>query len=294
MHRFCSIRRHRRMLICLTALVWSATSSILARETQASSGEKTESALSAPSESPECPSGIVGRAARALHFAGDESFWEGQDRSACRLDPAHRDRAIVALTHVPGEERTGKLDESGTSLARDLDIVLMQPSDDTIIARGHWDLEIQDDAQRLESVAVDTGRYVLAEGKRAFGIRTINSTHCTCFNNGWEALTLFVQNEDRVDLVLRTQVSGWQAESDGLEESHPPCSLSSTEWHSTLAVGRRDHHGMSDLEQLNVKQAKYEADEVAAKCPELPPKRTVTTWRFDGREYKELKAGSGQ
>jgi hypothetical protein len=200
----------------------------------------------------------------------------------------------VALTHVPGEERTGKLDESDTASARDLDIVLMQPSDDTIIARGHWDLEIQDDAQRLESVAIDTGRYVLTEGKRAFGVRTINSTHCTCFNNGWGELTLFVQNEDRVDLVLRTEVSRWQEESDGSERSRPPCSLSSTEWRSTLAVGRRDHHGMSDLEQLTVKQAKYEADEVATQCPALPSNRTVTTWRFDGREYEELKAGSSR
>jgi len=289
-HRFRSIRRHRWMRVRLATLILSAYFPMIATAAQASSGEKTESVPPAPSASLECPGGIVERAARALHFAGDESLWEGQYRSACRLDPAHRDRAIVVLTHVPGEEKTGKLDESGTSSARDLDIVLMQPSDDTIVARGHWDLEIQDDAQRLESVAIDTGRYVLAEGKRAFGIRTDNSTHCTCSNNGWTGLTLFVQNGDRVDLVLRTSVGTWGDETDGLEESRPPCSLSSTESHSTLAVGRHGNHGLADLEQVTVKQAKYGSDETAAECPALPPKKTVTTWRFDGREYKELEA----
>jgi len=242
-----------------------------------------------PSATLECPAGIVVRAARALHFAGDESLWEGQYRNACRLDPAHRDHAIVALTYVAGEEKTGEPDESGTSSARDLDIVIMRTSDGSIVARGHWDLDIQDDAYRLESVAIDTGRYILGHDKRAFGIRTANATHCTCTNNGWSGLTLFVENEDRIDAILRTHASRWQDESDGLDEPRPPCSLSSTEWHSTLVVGQPGHHGLADLDEVSVEQAKYESDEAAAHCPALPPKKTVTTWRFDGHVYQALE-----
>lgn len=225
---------------------------------------------------------------RALEFAGGKDFWDGGYRSDCRLDPAHDDRAIVALTYVPGEERTGKtLDINPGS--RDLDIVILKLSDDSILARGHWDGEIQDDAEHLEVFGIDTGRYILAPGKRAFGIRTSNSTHCTCANSTWGGLILFAQNGYRVDRLLATSMHGWQADSDGYEENRPLCSKSYTEQQSTIVVGQHKEHGMADLDQLTIEQAYYPPDEDAAKCPALLPGKTRTTWRFDGREYKPVK-----
>ena len=293
MHCFCSAQQRRWMRLSLAALVWAVSSSMIAMAARASTDQQAESSTHAPTVSLECPEGTVVRAARALHFFADGALWDSDLHSACRLDPAHGDRAIVALAYMSGEERNGKPDE-GNQAGRDLDIVIMQLGDDAIIAHGHWGGEIQDDAERLEGIAIDTGRYILAENKRAFGIRTTNSTHCSCFNSSHGDLMLFVQSEDHLDLVLQASVDGWESELDGTEESRPICSRSSVERRSTLVVSRRSSHGMFDLNELIVEQPRYESDEVTAKCPALPPEKTVMTWQFDGHEYKQLKSGHAQ
>ena len=293
MRRFCLAQQRCWMRVCLTALAWVASPWMIALAAHASPGQEVESPEHPPSASLECTDGIVVRAARALHFAGDGNLWDGDFHSACRLDPAHRDRAIVALTYMPGEERTGKSD-GGDHSGRDLDVVIMQLSDDTIVAHGHWGGLIQDDAERLDGIAIDTGRYILAPDKRAFGVSTGNSTHCTCSNSRHGDLALFVQNEDRLDLILQTGADSWEQVSDDTGESQPICSQSSIERHSTLVVSRSSSHGIFDLKELTVAQPRYESDEVAAKCPALPPEKTVVIWRFDGHEYKQLKSGHDQ
>lgn len=187
------------------------------------------------------------------------------------------------------EERTGKtLDINPGS--RDLDIVILKLSDGSILARGHWDSEVQDDAEHLEGFGIDTGQYILAPDKRAFGIRTINSTRCTCANSSLGGLILFAQIGNRIDHLLETTMHTWKAESDGYEDNRPLCSESYTEQRSTIVVGRHKEHGLADLDQLTVEQAYYAPDEAAAKCPALVPGKTRTTWRFDGREYKPVKS----
>jgi len=246
-----------------------------------------ESTPPAPSSSLNCPDDVVERAVQALEFAGDKDFWNGNYRSDCRLDPAHDGRAIVALEYVPGEQRTGKLMDTHPA-PRDLDIVILKLSDSSILARGHWGSELQDDAEHLEVFGIDTGRYILAPGKRAFGIRTANFTHCTCANSSRGGLILFAQNGDHIDQLLETTMGTWQAESDGYEDNRPLCSKSYTEQRSTIIVSQHKEYGMADLDQLTVEQAHYESDEVTAKCPALPPAETRTTWRFDGHEYKPV------
>lgn len=284
MHRFCLILS-RRPFVFLIALGIAFLTTVMAAPILAN-GEPESATPTSPSLN--CPNGVVERALQALKFAGGNDFWGGGNHSDCRLDPAHNDRAIVALAYVPGEERTGKIMDAN-SVARDLDIVILKVSDGSILARGHWDAEIQDDADHLESFSLDTGRYMLAPGKRAFGIRTVNATRCTCANSSSGDLILFAQNDDRVDQLLATTMNTWQSESDGYEDNLPLCSESYTEQHSTIVVSRHNEHGMADLDQLAVEQAHYESDDIAAKCPALVPKRTKTTWRFDGREYKPVE-----
>src|SRR3954464_1949009 len=73
-----------------------------------------DSARAAPSPQPvgsdtpvdayACEPGIVARAAKAVGFVG-KGLWADGPRNACRLDPAHDDRAIVAIAYVAGEEK---------------------------------------------------------------------------------------------------------------------------------------------------------------------------------------------
>lgn len=274
--------------VCLIAL-WVASTFTTVMAVPVSAGGQPESAPPVPSSSLNCPDDVVERAVRALEFAGGKDFWGGDYHSDCRLDPAHDGRAIVALTYIPGEEHTGKSLDINPG-ARDLDIVILKLSDGSILARGHWDGGVQDDAEHLELFGIDTGRYILRPGKRAFGIRTTNSTHCTCANSSWDGLILFAQNGYRVERLLATSMHSWQADSDGYEDNRPLCSESATEQQSTITVGQHKEHGLADLSQLTVEQAYYAPDEAAAKCPALLPSKTRTTWRFDGREYKPVKA----
>ncbi|MFC4764331.1 PA3715 family protein [Dyella koreensis] len=291
MRRFCLAQRGCWPFVCLIAL-WGASFFTKAMAAPVFADGQPNSAPVVPSPSLNCADDVVERTVRALKFSGGKDFWEGDYHSECRLDPAHDDRAIVALAYVSGEERTGKTLDTNPG-TRDLDIVILELSDGSILARGHWDSEIQDDAEHLEGFGIDTGQYILAQGKRAFGIRTANSTHCTCANSSWGGLILFAQNGDRVDKLLETTMHTWQAESDGYEDNRPLCSESYTEQQSTIVVGRHKEHGMADLNQLTVGQAYYESDEATAKCPALPPSKVRKTWRFDGREYKSVEPQQG-
>jgi hypothetical protein len=287
MYRFCLTQRSRWPFVCLIAL-WGASFLTEVMAAPVSAVGKPESAPPMPSPSLSCPDSVVERALQALKFAGDKDLWDGGYHSDCRLDPAHDDRAIVALAYVPGEERTGKVMDTN-SVTRNLDIVILKVSDGSILARGHWEAEILDDAEHLEAFNLDTGQYILAPGKRAFGIRTVNATRCTCANSSSGDMILFTQNGDRVDQLLETTMDTSQAESDGYEDNLPPCSKSYIEQHSTIVVGQHKEHGMADLNQLTIEKAHYASDEITAKCPALRPKRTRTTLRFDGREYKPIE-----
>ncbi|WP_266159433.1 hypothetical protein [Dyella silvatica] len=234
-----------------------------------------------------CAEDTTASAAKALHFAGAADFWREGRNAACRLDPVHSDRAIVALTYVHGEEITGQPQQGYAAEERDLDLLVIDLGDGQIIAHRHEDAAIEDDGERFEGMAIDTGRYVLAKGQRAFGVRTINASHCRCINNRVESLTLYLQHGSRLDRILSTHASEWQASYETGSEPPPTCAESATTLTTTVMVGAGNSHGLADLRlATTATSSDVDDDASATKCPALAPGKKIVTLHFDGQSYK--------
>jgi hypothetical protein len=227
-----------------------------------------------------CEAGTVARAAKAMGFAGT-GLWSDDWHNACRIDPAHDGRAIVALTYVAGEEKTGQ-ELSGSD--RDLDLVILDLESDKVLAHAHESNAVEDGGDRFENITIDTARYVLAPGERAFGVSISNATHCTCANESFTTLTLYLVRGDKLEKVGDVATSSWQS---GTEKGDTPaaCTNLSSAVTTTVGVGKESSHGLADLLLTKVEKQTYD-DEDSSKCPVVKPKKSVITLRFDGTTYK--------
>jgi hypothetical protein len=231
-----------------------------------------------------CPAGTVALAAQALHFAENADFWEKGPHNDCQLDPAHPHQAVVALSYIHGEERSAMPQESFTGDPRDLDLVVWDLDNRRILAHRHDDRVIQDDADHLERLSIDIGAYSLAPDRRAFGIRTVNATHCTCDNSSNEALTLYLQDGQRIDRVLSFLPHSWEGNAAASEAAGTSCEIS-VESSTSLAIGRTSSHGLYDIVLTTTRKPQYDPEGTPATCPALKPETKILTLHFNGKNY---------
>lgn len=231
-----------------------------------------------------CPEGTLARAASALHFAGNADFWEKGPDIDCQLDPAHPRRAIVALSYIHGEERSGIRQDSFTGDPRDLDLVVWDLDGERILAHRHDDRAIQDDAEHLESLSIDTGRYSLAPNRRAFGIRTANATHCTCDNSSNVVLTLYLQDGDHLDRILAFTPHSWEGDPNASVAAGSSCNVN-VESSTRLTMGHGRSHGLTDLVSTTIRTPQYNTEGTFATCPPLKPEKRTLIQHFDGKDY---------
>jgi hypothetical protein len=229
-----------------------------------------------------CEPGTVAKAAKAIGFAGTD-FWTDGWHNACRIDPAHDDRAIVALTYVAGEEKTGKEHPGQYNNTLDLDLVVLDLKNDKVLAHTHESGSVEDGGDRFESIVIDTAQYVLAPGTRAFGISVSNATHCYCANGGFTTLTLYLVRGDKLDNVGGVQTSSSQSGTER-GDTPPLCTNLSSDETTTVSVGKGSSHGLADLLLTTAVTKTYDDD--PSKCPALKSTKTKSTLRFDGTTYK--------
>jgi hypothetical protein len=252
----------------------------------ASAASAANAANAAGAERGVCPDDAIVNAAHALHFAGDADFWTESMAATCRLDPDNPKHAFVALTYLPGEERSGTPQRDSGAYTRDLDVLVLDLSDATLLAHRHFPESIDDGGDRFEGVSIDTGRYFLARGKRAFGVRVLNATHCTCANSRHTNLTLFLRDGKELVPLLETDVSSAQAGYEQGTEQPAACEAIATQSHSVLAVGSGTSHGLADLQLTETQTPSYDFEEDTARCPPLERSQQTTTLHYDGQAYK--------
>lgn len=226
------------------------------------------SAWAQQADSLECGSDVLDAAEHALHFEGREQFLR-----TCRLDPSANHRAIVAFTFPTIAKVTSGQATPDTD-AYDLDIAIFDIATGSIVSNALEVASIPSDAIHFDDLRIDTGRYILAEGRRAFGIRTVHSPHCYgCFSRT-EELALYLPNGQRISKVLATQVG-----EDRIEPSKRcPDGVNSNR--TSLAVSSGKSHGMADV-LLSTMTTFYCNDEQSK-----PAKSTkVLTLHFDGQVY---------
>lgn len=185
----------------------------------------------------------------------------GDDFAACRKDPADIRRAIVALAyHSDARDANGDDDY-------DLDVAIVDIDSGDILAHRHEAKGIESDAVSLGRVWLDTARYDLAPGKRAFGVRTENSAHCWQCAYGYTNLLLYLQDGKQLQKLLTTTVEETTTDDNNV------AGTTST----VLCIGKQRHHGLADIVMSQ-----------GASCKKTDGDSHI--WRYDGQQYLEDKS----
>jgi hypothetical protein len=198
--------------------------------------------------------------------------------SACKAAPDQPGVLLAAFVYgrqpvgkpVPGDE------------AKELAVLLIDRTQRQVIA-SHKELVEEDAATRFEqgSLSLDTARYLLAPGVRAFGLRFHSPANGpSCADNGFgPLLTLFIPDGRTLRPVLQLNVSSQRALSGCIGVVVPGSVVETAELSIGLAAGHS--HDYADL-IVRAKIGTWAAGETR-KVPK--PRIETRTLRFDGVSY---------
>jgi len=211
-----------------------------------------------------CPEGVLAAAEQTLSVTP-----AGDDYADCRKDPADTRHAIVALAYHATD---GDAQDDNGDGDYDLDVAVVDIASGDILAHRHEPNGIESDAVSLDRVWLDTARYDLAPGRRAFGVRSSNWVHCWQCTYGVTTLSLYLRDGKQLRKLLTTTV---EETSNSEGEGGDPADTSTTS--SVLCVRRGRHHGLADI-----------AVSSDASCKKLDG--GSRRWRYDGKRYVEQPA----
>lgn len=211
-----------------------------------------------------CPEGVLAAAEQTLSVTP-----AGDDYADCRKDPADTRHAIVALAYHATD---GDAQDDNGDGDYDLDVAVVDIASGDILAHRHEPNGIESDAVSLDRVWLDTARYDLAPGRRAFGVRSSNWAHCWQCTYGVTTLSLYLRDGKQLRKLLTTTV---EETSNSEGEGGDPADTSTTS--SVLCVRRGRHHGLADI-----------AVSSDASCKKLDG--GSRRWRYDGKRYVEQPA----
>lgn len=190
--------------------------------------------------------------------------------SACKVLPFDPALTVVALANPT----------KGDQYSYDLAIAVFETAGGKIVARLDRKSELESDANYLNGLTIDTGRFVLAKGVRAFGVRASN-THTGMMSYDGQTLGLYVLNNKKINRVLDRIA---MHDSVGNLEIQNCYSVDS--FTRTIATDADSHFGYADL-ILNERSEVIEVTEKNGKCLEQKSSSTARyVLRFDGRKYQ--------
>jgi hypothetical protein len=198
---------------------------------------------------------------------------------ACKALPDAPGTAAVAVFH---RVSTFEQDDSENALQGNYDLhVFLADAAGQVLAEGRVHDAATYDAVELGYVSVDTGRYHLAPGVRAFGVgkRYLGHCHDCLYEEGH--LDLFV----REGAVLRRVLPELPQSLRNVDAGAPGCTSASFTTERTLAIGRDRHAGFADLVVTATTTRDPGYDGKDQPCAALPVERQTETWIYDGTRY---------
>ena len=162
----------------------------------------------------------------------------------------------------------------------DLTIAVVETSGETLVARLDQKSELYSDANYLREVTIDTARYALAKGVRAFGVRASN------FHGGGvqfegATLALYVLSNNAIKPVMGRIV---MRRSNGNQEFRDCYRVDAVA--RTLKVGASSTFGHANLILMERSEA-TDVTESGGQCKEERSARTGRyLLRFDGQRYR--------
>ncbi|SAK52240.1 hypothetical protein AWB77_01384 [Caballeronia fortuita] len=129
--------------------------------------------------------------------------------AVCKQWPANPDLTLAVL---PLEQK-GNSDDQGTD---DLAILVADSTSGSVIARLYEPDAITFDAVRVSAIELDTARYQLKPGNRAFGVRVHYSGSSSANSFGGTSLSLYtIEGQTLHKVVDRLAVSSGSGETNG-------------------------------------------------------------------------------
>jgi len=226
-----------------------------------------------------CESGLAERMHAKLYpnRALDERL------AACKPWPAFPDRSIVVLP-IPHET------SSAGAKVFDLELLLIQRPDngnterDTVIGRIFQPEALDEDsATAIQDIRIDTSRYVLAAGTRAFGLRVRYRGTAPGSSVAIETLRLYVPQGGKLRQVLQEI----ELDHDSGEWDHS-CTGRFEKLRSMLSVAKSTSNGWHDLQLSRTRvqsRAQLQEDQSCTEKP-LPARFDTVTLRYDGERYR--------
>ncbi|MFC3650803.1 hypothetical protein ACFONN_04555 [Dyella humi] len=227
-----------------------------------------------------CDRSTIVAAAKALHFTTQEDFWAGTN-SSCRKDPSNTHQAIVALTYRAGEETTGKA-QNDTDGVYDLDVVSIDLATNAVLAHTHQPQAISSDGVVFDSLTIDTARYILAPGQRAFGIRIDHSAQCYQCAYSFTELTLYLADGHQLKEILSINAD--------VTRSTPTdaCPNAVSNSKTNVSIGKGTSHGPADIVLSTTTSTDANSEDGQPKECSSTSSNTNTI-HFDGVRYPWVK-----
>lgn len=203
---------------------------------------------------------------------------EAREQRTCKVLPNDPGKSIVALTSL-GSQTVDAEDPSMGDY--DLNLFIVKTGSHQVYSRYSEKKAYTSDAVRFNGLDIDTGRYVLAPGVRAFGVRASHSGSSRVNPYGETTLKLFVHKRGRLQQVLvGLVVDQSRGESDG------NCAGEFAALHRTIDMGSGRSHGFSDLIVRSTVTASTNKL-INNECVEIPQKPLTQnmTLHFDGEKY---------
>lgn len=133
----------------------------------------------------------------------------------------------------------------------------------------------------LMKFTLDTGRYLLSPGTRAFGVRAEYADPNSLATQGETTLKLFVREGDTLHkvldgLLMNQTISNWSG----------ACTGASTRVSRIIDIGTASSHGYADLvvtSTVNVTESRMSGGRCVEKT--LPPRTETATLQYDGKQY---------
>lgn len=211
----------------------------------------------------------------------------------CKPLPDNNGKSIVVLIpHSNGPGNFGVVqkkvkddsfrDESiAQSDVYDLQIFIIKSGTNEVYSRFLQKQAYVSTVKSLIGFEIDTGRYSLAPGVRAFGVRAHYSASATLSPAGETTLKLFVQNGE----ILHEVLNGLVVSKTGGEWTGS-CTGHATEIKRIIDIGKQSSHGLRDLEvtsTVTTTDSKMEN----GKCVDTrqKPRTEQVTLRYDGEKY---------
>lgn len=199
--------------------------------------------------------------------------------SVCKRLPGLQSIMLVAMLYHAGPEH-GTDAESAAN--EGLVVAMLDENSAKVVSAYTAPIE-EDATMRVEgaSMQIDTARYDLAPGVRAFGVDLHSGYMPSCADGGLGgSRTLLVRDGEKLRPVLTLNLSSWQFVQGG----NPRCSnvdLGETvveTWTSSIAVAKTVTNGYADLLITTVS----EFDDKKRRKPRAPERRLL---RYDGKKY---------